>query len=145
MVPQWRFCPDWTAFGIFTWMDGEVDTFPTPAPVKNREPLDRLMPTTVQVGVCWDEPRDRFWTEASLTWADNQHHLSARDAADTSRIPPGGMPGYAVLSLRPGWRVDEHTSLTFAIENVTNEDYRIHGSGLNEPGRNFILGLEVTR
>jgi hemoglobin/transferrin/lactoferrin receptor protein len=25
------------------------------------------------------------------------------------------------------------------VENVLDEDYRIHGSGVNEPGRNFIL------
>lgn len=145
VAPRWRLHPDWTAFGAFTWIDGEVDAFPTAAPVRNREPLDRLMPTTAQAGLRWDESRRRLWTEATLTWADSQHNLSTRDAADTSRIPPGGTPGYAVLSLRAGWKVDKHVTLTFAIENVTNEDYRVHGSGLNEPGRSFIFALEMTK
>ena len=26
-----------------------------------------------------------------------------------------------------------------AIENLANRDYRVHGSGLNEPGRNWVL------
>jgi hemoglobin/transferrin/lactoferrin receptor protein len=30
-----------------------------------------------------------------------------------------------------------------AVENLTDEDYRIHGSGLNEPGRNFIIGADL--
>jgi hemoglobin/transferrin/lactoferrin receptor protein len=30
-----------------------------------------------------------------------------------------------------------------ALENVFDEDYRIHGSGYNQPGRNFKFSLEV--
>jgi hemoglobin/transferrin/lactoferrin receptor protein len=26
-----------------------------------------------------------------------------------------------------------------ALENVLDQDYRIHGSGINEPGRNLVL------
>ena len=44
---------------------------------------------------------------------------------------------------RAGGGRDDLT-LTFAVENVTNEGYRIHGSGVNEPGRNFVFGLEMT-
>ncbi len=145
LAPAWRFARDWTAFGTLTWLDGEIDTYPTAALVKDREPVDRLMPATTQVGLRWDESKRRFWTEAAFTWADRQDDLSTRDAADTGRIPPNGTPGYATLALRAGWRVVEGVHLTFAVENVTNADYRIHGSGLNEPGRNFIFGLEMTR
>ena len=49
-----------------------------------------------------------------------------------------------MLSLRGGWRANEHALLTLAIENVTDEDYRIHGSGVNEPGFNFIAGLQLS-
>jgi len=144
VAPRWRFAEDWTLFGYLAWLDGEHDTYPTAAPVARREPKSRLMPTTGQVGLRWDDPQDRFWAEAVCTWADEADDLSTRDAADTSRIPPGGTPGYVVGSVRLGWRVQDNTTLTFAVENVTNEDYRIHGSGLNEPGRNFVFGLEMT-
>jgi hemoglobin/transferrin/lactoferrin receptor protein len=30
----------------------------------------------------------------------------------------------------------------FAVENISDKDYRIHGSGLNEPGFNVILGAD---
>jgi outer membrane receptor protein involved in Fe transport len=30
-----------------------------------------------------------------------------------------------------------------AVENLTDEDYRIHGSGVNEPGRNFVLAMDA--
>jgi len=51
--------------------------------------------------------------------------------------------GATVGSLRVGWRVRDNVTLTLGVENVTNEDYRIHGSGLNAPGRNVVFGLEM--
>lgn len=54
---RWRFHPELTAFGALTWIDGEVDAFPTTAPVKRREPIDRLMPMTGQIGLRWEHPK----------------------------------------------------------------------------------------
>ncbi len=31
---------------------------------------------------------------------------------------------------------------SLALENLLDENYRVHGSGQNEPGRNFILSLD---
>jgi hemoglobin/transferrin/lactoferrin receptor protein len=143
LAPRWRFHPQWTAFGAFTWTTGQVEDFPTAARVKQWEPLSRLMPTTGEVGLRWDHPNKKLWAEMTGTFAGRQDRLTADDVRDTSRIPPGGTPGYAVLSMRTGYRVTENVDVTFAIENVTNADYRIHGSGINEPGRNFIFGLEM--
>ncbi len=143
LAPSWRFHPQLTAFGGFTWMSGMVQDFPTAAPVKQWEPLSRLMPTTGQVGLRWDHPNKKLWAEMTGTFAGRQDRLCEDDVRDTSRIPPGGTPGYEVLSMRTGYRVTKNADLTFAIENMTDEDYRIHGSGINEPGRNFIFSLEI--
>lgn len=62
--------------------------------------------------------------------------------SDTQRIPPGGTPGYTVLSARAGWKVCESLDIWSAVENIGNRDYRIHGSGLNEPGANFKFGAK---
>ena len=34
--------------------------------------------------------------------------------------------------------------LNAAVENITDEDYRIHGSGVNQPGINAIVGGKVS-
>jgi len=34
---------------------------------------------------------------------------------------------------------NESSSISLAIENIEDIDYRVHGSGLNGPGRNFVL------
>lgn len=140
---SYRLADDWTVFGAVTWQDGEVDTFPSAAADKEREPLSRLMPTTVLTGLRWDSPRRDLFVEGTLTVADEQDDLATSDLLDNQRIPPGGTPGYEVLSLRAGWRLNPNALLTVAVENVTDEDYRIHGSGVNEPGRNFVAGLQL--
>lgn len=140
---SYRFLPDWTVFGVGTWQDGEVDTFPTAAAVEVREPVSRLMPLTGILGVRWDHPNRRVFVEGQVTAAARQDDLSTADELDVQRIPPGGTPGYEIFSVRSGWRINDNARLTFAVENIADEDYRVHGSGLNGPGRNFVFGLDV--
>ena len=137
---DWRMADDWTVFGRFTWMDGEVETYPTSDPAAVEEPLDRLMPVTGRFGLRWDP--GRCWAEAACTMVADADKLSTRDASDTSRIPPGGTPGYTVCDLRGGWRVADGLTISLALENIGDEDYRVHGSGVNEPGRNLIVATE---
>ncbi len=139
---SWRFRPQWTLFGSFAWIDGEVDTYPTSAAVTKREPISRLMPTTTQLGLRWDHPGKKIWVETTCTLTDRADNLSTRDLADTQRIPPGGTPGYTVLGVKAGWKVCDSLDVWTAVENVTNRDYRIHGSGVNEPGTNFKFGAK---
>ena len=140
---SWEFQPGWTLFGNVTWLDGKVDTFPTSAPETSREPLSRMMPLTGLLGLRWD-PNERVWLEIAGQFADRQDDLSSRDKSDTQRIPPGGTPSYAVVSLRGGWHVNDNLTLRMALENLTDEDYRIHGSGQNEVGFSGIVSAEVT-
>ncbi|HYC00603.1 MAG TPA: TonB-dependent receptor [Candidatus Limnocylindrales bacterium] len=139
---EYRFLEQWRAWGAFTWMDGEVDQFATSAPVATKQPLDRLMPVTTVLGLRWQGSALPLWAEGVFTFAQEADRLSPGDRADTQRIPPGGTPAYEVLSFYTGWNVNEHVRLTAALENVTDENYRIHGSGTNEPGINFIVGID---
>jgi len=138
----WHFSRRWSLVGAFTWMDGAVDTFPTSAPTLVTEPIDRMMPVTTTVGLQWQDPSERYWLEASLVDAQAQDELSTRDRSDASRIPPGGTPGYTVLHLRSSWRISDTLRLAAAVENVTDQNYRVHGSGLNETGRNLVVTLD---
>ncbi len=124
------------------WVYGEVDTYPTSAAEPARETIDRLMPVTANLGLRWDHPREIAWAEGRLAVAAEQDDLSTRDRSDTQRIPPGGTPGYAVASIRGGWTITTQLSVVIAVENLTDEDYRIHGSGQNEAGRNLTLAYQ---
>ena len=133
---------DWSVFAETTYLEGRVDTFPTSDPVIQREYIDRLMPWTSRLGLRYE--RGTTWAETALIYADRADRLSTRDRADDTRIPPGGTPSYVVWDIRSGWNVNEDVQVTLALENVLDEDYRIHGSGLNRPGRNLVVGLRFS-
>ena len=101
------------------------------------------MPRTLQLGLRWEATDRQFWAEFASTIAATQDRLAQADQRDTQRIPPGGTPGYEVSHLRGGWRPTKNISLSLALETLSNADFRIHGSGLNEPGRNAIVGLDL--
>ncbi|MEM7145085.1 MAG: TonB-dependent receptor [Verrucomicrobiota bacterium] len=136
--------PGWTLFGDVAWQDGEVDQFPTSDPVSVREPLSRIHPVAGHVGLRWDAADGRKWIETLVTMAATADKLNTRDSRDTQRIPPGGTPGYTLVSLRGGWQVTDSLLLTAAVENIGDVEYRVHGSGQNEPGINAVFGLELT-
>jgi hemoglobin/transferrin/lactoferrin receptor protein len=121
-----------------------MNQYPTSAPYQDWETLSRLMPPTGQFGVRWDSENKKIWAEAVCTVAGHQEHMPARDVMDTDRIPPGGTPGYCTLDIRAGWTPKEGLEFWAALENVTNTSYRIVGSGVNEPGLNFIFGMKWT-
>ena len=138
----WRATPCWMAFGNVSWMDGEVDQFPS-SRVTVRKPAQLVKSRRGSLGLPIEPPGGRFWAQAELALAEKADRLSLQNESDTQRIPPGGTPGYAVVNLRAGYAASEHVDLLFAIENLFDEDYRIHGSGINEPGTNLVFGVSA--
>ncbi|MDC0291671.1 TonB-dependent receptor [Verrucomicrobiales bacterium] len=120
-------------FGWASWQDGELEN----------EPISRMMPFSAQAGIRYQFPNETAWLEWLAIGATEQDELSSRDQRDTQRIPLGGTPGYVIGMIRGGWEITPGVTLTCAIENLTAEAYRVHGSGINAPGRNFIFGAEV--
>lgn len=140
----YHFTRAWSTWVAGSWMDGKVDAYPTSDAVMERDYISRLMPPTVELGLRWQREDRKYWVEVVGNAADKADKLSADDERDTQRIPPGGTPGYAVCSLRGGSKVTDNLNLSLAVENLLDEDYRIHGSGVNEPGRNVILTATCT-
>ena len=126
--------------GGMTWMEGYSD-YDQITGERVEEPI-RTMPLTGFGALRWESINRRFWAEIAEVAVDKEDRLTAKDRSDTQRIPPGGTPGYMVTDLRVGWRVWEGLSLVFGIENLLDKDYRIHGSGSNEPGRNYVLSAD---
>ena len=137
-----RLTSELTLDAAYSWMYGRVDQI-DPARGIVREPLSRLMPRTVAATLTWKPAGSAFeWWVAGRA-VDHQDHLSLKDATDIERIPPGGTPGYGVVSIGTTFRISENADFLIALDNVADRDYRIHGSGVNEPGRNLILALDV--
>ncbi|MBD3334320.1 MAG: TonB-dependent receptor [Candidatus Eisenbacteria bacterium] len=102
-------------------------------------PLTRIPPLRGAVSLRRSRPWG--WLGSELEWARRQSRLSPDDRRDT-RIPAGGTPGYAIVHLRGAYRLREGLVIRWALLNLLDDAYRIHGSGIDSPGRNLILGLE---
>ena len=142
---------EWSTQLSASWMDGEIDQrLPQPGAERVRRSITRLMPLQARLTTIYQPEPSGWWAEAYVWAVDNQDDLSLRDERDTSRIPDrdgdgfaDGTPGYTIVGLRSGWPVAEQALLTVALENVGDVDYRVHGSGINGPGLNLILGLDI--
>ncbi len=128
----------------WTWGEGpntgDPDSVPT-VPSSERVPLSRIPPLNGTLELLWSHVTGAS-AGASLRWAATQDRLALADVSD-ARIPPGGTPGFAVLDLRMGYRIEEKLLLSLVMENVFDTPYRYHGSSVNGPGRGMVILLDV--
>ena len=126
-----------------TWTRGYLDAFVGGRPTKRH--LSRANPARMQLALRWTEPTESmFWGEVELDLVRKQTRLAPGDVGDTQRIPPGGTPGYALWHLRLGANLlDERLRASVGLENVFDQDYRIHGSGTNGPGRRLVFAVQL--
>ena len=139
---SWRASRDWTWFGTLSYMDGEVDQLDTTGALVRR-PVTRLKPFAVWTGVRYAPVCSCFWVQADVEHSARADRLALRDETDSRRIPPGGTPSWTVLNLRAGATLSRSVRLSLALENLLDENYRIHGSGQNEPGRSLVFALDL--
>ena len=156
--------PSWRSEIAFSWMEGEVEqhqrvasggTYTIPVDDDDdgtyekdgdfnkvdRAP-DRLMPTQLHLVTRYRPTGSDWWAEGTALAVGDGDRLSLKDERDTSRIPGDGTPGYLLFGLRAGKTLGEDSSVFLAAENLGDVDYRVHGSGLNGPGRNFVLSFQ---
>ncbi|BDS08692.1 hypothetical protein NT6N_37320 [Oceaniferula spumae] len=141
---SWEFAPQWRLSAQASWQDGQSDTLTFIGGPGNEDYISRIAPLMGSVSLRWTAPSEKFWIEGRVTAASEADHLSQGDQGDTQRIPTGGTPSYVIGSLYAGWQATDNLQLNIGLENLTDEDYRIHGSGQNEPGFNCIMGAKLT-
>ncbi len=132
----------WLLFGSFAWQEGRELTWADADLSGPRawRPLSRQHPLMLNTGLRYAPAHLPLWIEAVLSIADDEKKMTDAERGD-NRFPPDGTPGYEVLDLRAGYALTDNLDLAIALENVTDESWRIHGSGINEPGRNLVLTM----
>ena len=103
------------------------------------EPADRVPPLNGRLSVR-HAINDAWQIEPFAVFAGEQDRLSARDLQDP-RIDPAGTDGWATANVRATWSPDEQWFVRLSALNVLDERYRVHGSGLDAPGRNLKVDL----
>lgn len=104
------------------------------------EPLRRMPPLNGNTSVKFT--LDRFYLLGELAWASRQSRLSQGDR-DDNRIPIGGTPGWTIWNTFAGY---QYRKLQFrmSLQNILNEDYRTHGSGINGVGRSVLMEMSLS-
>ncbi len=125
-------------WGNTTWVYGELENPNT----RLKEPLSRLAPPMLNTGLDWKSRDEKWKAGLAIQLALRADHLNEQDRNDTQRIPPGGTPGYFKIDAYTNYAWNDHLNIQLGINNILDEAYRIHGSGLNEPG--FGLNIGVT-
>ncbi|MBN2725173.1 MAG: TonB-dependent receptor [Deltaproteobacteria bacterium] len=114
-------------------------------------PMTRIPPFFLHAGIIFKIPvfsGISGFMEGYFRYAAKQSRLSPEDENDV-RIPEGGTPSWYTFNLRTYFTVNNPGSfmekLNFGInfENILDEEYKYHGSGVYSPGRNFILFAEA--
>lgn len=141
----WKIDEQWTLSGFAAWQDGRTTTSAFVGGPQIDRPNTRSLPLSGSVALRWTSPGKKVWVEGRVLAAATEDRITAADQrADNQRIPTGGTPGYVVTSIYSGWQAAQNLELTCGLENLTDDGYRAHGSGQNEPGFNAILGAKVT-
>ena len=140
----WQVADDWFLSGFVAWQDGRTDTEAYVGGPQTHDVVSRMAPLTGSLALRWTRPDGRVWVEGRVLAANHQENLSRGDKRDTQRIPIGGTPGYVTCMLHAGWQATDWLELTGGVENIFDEDYRNHGSGVNETGLNGVLAAKVT-
>jgi outer membrane receptor protein involved in Fe transport len=80
--------------------------------------------------------------EPWLDMASQQDRLSPRDKEDP-RIDPNGTDAYVTLNMLASWQLNPLLEFGLRLENLLDEQYREHGSGIDATGRNIGLWTEI--
>ena len=104
------------------------------------EPLRRIPPLFGRTGVRGSFTQG-FTYMGECLLAGKQDRLASGDISD-DRIADGGTPGWVLFNFYAGFQRNGF-SINASMQNIFNETYRIHGSGIDGIGRSFWISLRV--
>ena len=103
------------------------------------EPMRRIPPFNGRILLNY---RKLKWIAAmEYLFAGKQNRLAQGDK-DDNRIPTGGTPGWNIINIFGGYVTSQY-SVRIGAQNIFNQDYRTHGSGINGVGRSGWISIQV--
>jgi len=106
------------------------------------QPADRIPPLSGKLGLQYDLNTE--WAlDSWLTVAGAQDRLSDRDTRDV-RINPAGTAGWVKTGISANWEPNATWRVSLIADNLLDKRYRIHGSGIDAPGRNLSVTVRTT-
>jgi iron complex outermembrane receptor protein/hemoglobin/transferrin/lactoferrin receptor protein len=128
----------WSVYGNFAYTFGKDLT--------EQQPFSRIPPTQGVLGLRWRDECQKSYFDV-FTWLVNRQERYNPVNFTDSRFPVGGTDGYATLNIRCGTTLGKccNHRVSLILENITDEYYRVLGSGVDGTGFNALLGYEFVQ
>jgi hemoglobin/transferrin/lactoferrin receptor protein len=105
-------------------------------------PLDHIPPFTARTSFKYTN--NKFSSDFFILYNGwkklKDYYLNGED--NEQYATKEGMPAWFTANLRLSYQVHKSVSLQAGIDNIFDMQYRTFASGINAPGRNFILSLK---
>ncbi len=103
------------------------------------EPMRRIPPLHGGLSLRWT-PRASAWAGIATRWAGRQDRLSSGDLAD-HRILRTGTPSWFTVDAFGALPLGDRARLVGGVRNAFDGLYRVHGSGIDAPGRTLWVAV----
>jgi outer membrane receptor protein involved in Fe transport len=107
--------------------------------LSRNEPMRRIPPFNGNLQINYQ--KNKWLASAEYQFASTQNRLAQGDK-DDNRIPAGGTPSWQVVNLYGAYKTNSY-AVRLGLQNIFNQDYRTHGSGINGMGRSLVYGLQL--
>ncbi|MEL7120351.1 MAG: TonB-dependent receptor [Bacteroidota bacterium] len=125
------FSPQFSVLGGLTYTYGQNTS--------KDEPMRRIPPLNGRLALNYVNPSG-LTTQLEWVYAGRQDRLSGGDISD-HRIDSNGTPAWNVINLKIGYQWEDFV-INAGLANITDEAYRIHGSGVDGVGFNaWVSGM----
>lgn len=104
------------------------------------EPMRRIPPLNGRIGIKY-QLKQQWQVRVDWIFAAEQSRLSGGDIAD-DRIALGGTPGWNTANLLLAYQ-KKFFVIDIGMQNIFNEAYRTHGSGVDGVGRSLWVAIKI--
>jgi len=102
---------------------------------------DRIPPLVGELRLLSDLS-EQWSVQGWIRSAGSQDRLSNRDIRDV-RISPAGSAGWAITGVKGRWSPNDVWTVDLTVDNIIDKRYRVHGSGIDAPGRNVSISFRA--
>ncbi len=109
--------------------------------ISNDVPLDHIPPFYGRAILSYE--RGRLFADAYAlfnAWKKVEDY-SPSGEDNLNYATPEGAPAWYTINFKAGYRFTKHLSLHAGVENLLDLNYRTFASGINAPGRNFVVSV----
>ena len=105
-------------------------------------PLDHISPIFGKASLNYDHQN---WSASFYTLFNGAKKLKDYNVAGEDNLiyaTANGLPAWHTLNLRANYKVNKNIDLQMAIENISDKNYRVFGSGISASGRNVLFAIK---